>query len=74
MPTRRVVLDQLLANYGAAQRSACLDSIATAVRTAYDAFQLLDAHFAEPRGSRSDGPLGFETKFAERAGEVKRGE
>ena len=29
---------------------------------------------AEPGGSRNDGPLGFETKFAERAGEVKRGE
>ncbi|HEX4070212.1 MAG TPA: HDOD domain-containing protein [Planctomycetaceae bacterium] len=47
-PTRRVVLDQLLANYGAAQRSACLDSIATAVRTAYDAFQLLDARLPSP--------------------------
>ena len=73
-PTRRVVLDQLLANYGAAQRSACLDSIATAVRTAYDAFQLLDARLPSPSDSRSDGPLGFETRFDERAGEVKRGE
>jgi DNA-binding response OmpR family regulator len=47
-PTRRVVLDQLLASYGAAQKSACLDSIATAVRTAYDAFQLLDARLPSP--------------------------
>lgn len=47
-PTRRVVLDQLLASYGAAQKAACLDSIATAVRTAYDAFQLLDASLPSP--------------------------
>ena len=42
------MLDQLLASYGAAQKAACLDSIATAVRTAYDAFQLLDASLPSP--------------------------
>ncbi len=47
-PSRRIVLDQLLASYGAGQKTACLDSIATAVRTAYDAFQLLDARLPSP--------------------------